>query len=69
MVFGLGQTPFEDESQMALFKAIIKTEPEIPAQAEGSLRTLLVGMLNKDPQARFGLTQVPRATWLCGTCS
>jgi len=66
--FLFGRIPFgrEDSSPMALYDAILEDELVIPEGASEELRSLLGGMLEKDPAARLTLEEVASHPWLRG---
>ena len=53
-----GQYPFEGDSIYKLFENIGKGDFTIPGDIEDPLRSLLWGMLQKEPEERFSLQQI-----------
>lgn len=53
-----GLYPFEGDNIYRLFESIGKGDFTIPEEIEEPLRGLMVGMLQKDPYARFSLQQI-----------
>lgn len=56
--FSLGKYPFEGDTIYKLFDAIGRGEVVWPENVEAQLRSLLEGMLAKDPDRRLSLQQV-----------
>jgi 5'-AMP-activated protein kinase catalytic alpha subunit len=50
-----GYLPFEDDNTSKLYKKIIKGQYSVPRHASEAARDLLQGILNTDPEQRFGL--------------
>lgn len=53
-----GEYPFEGDNVYRLFEAIGKCNIKIPSYVTEPLRSLLVGMLKKDPKKRFCLRAI-----------
>lgn len=53
-----GEYPFEGDSIYKLFENIGRGEFTIPDYIEDPLRSLLLGMLRKDPEDRFSLQYI-----------
>lgn len=53
-----GEYPFEGDNVYRLFEAIGKCNIKIPSYVTEPLRSLLVGMLKKDPKKRFTLRTI-----------
>lgn len=53
-----GEYPFEGDNVYRLFEAIGKCNIKIPSYVTEPLRSLLVGMLKKDPKKRFSLRTI-----------
>lgn len=53
-----GEYPFEGDNVYRLFEAIGKCNIQIPSHVTEPLRSLLVGMLKKDPKKRFSLRTI-----------
>ncbi|XP_074031575.1 lkb1/serine/threonine kinase 11 isoform X1 [Leptinotarsa decemlineata] len=58
-----GLYPFEGDNIYRLFESIGKGEFTIPDEIGEPLRSLLFGMLEKDPEKRFSLQQVRQHPW------
>ena len=50
-----GYLPFEDSNVAQLYNSIINTEPEIPSFLSEAAKNILQGILEKDPEKRFGI--------------
>ncbi|KAK6621707.1 Serine/threonine-protein kinase stk11 [Polyplax serrata] len=61
-----GKYPFEGDNIYKLFENIGKGDFTIPEELEGSICSLLKGMLHKDPDLRFNLQQVKNHSWVMG---
>lgn len=57
-----GKYPFEGDNIYRLFENIGKGDFTMPDSVEDPLRSLLFGMLDKDPYKRFNLQQI-RQHW------
>lgn len=53
-----GKYPFEGDNIYKLFENIGRGDFTIPDELEGSICSLLRGMLHKDPDKRFTLQQI-----------
>jgi len=53
-----GEYPFEGDNVYRLFEAIGKCNIKIPGYVTEPLRSLLGGMLKKDPKTRFTLRMI-----------
>lgn len=68
-----GKYPYEGDNIYKLFETIGRGELEIPSEVEEPLRTLLVGLLEKDYKQRFSVNQIRNQQWFktkhynCGT--
>lgn len=58
-----GKYPFEGENIYRLFEKISKGHFDMPKSLDPALQNLLLGMLTKDPEARFSLDQVKAHDW------
>lgn len=58
-----GKYPFEGDNIYRLFEVIGKGIVTIPPELDDNLKSLLEGMLHKDPQLRFSLEQIMRHPW------
>lgn len=58
-----GLYPFEGDNIYKLFENIGKGDFTIPSEIEQPLKSLIEGMLRKDPVERFSLQEVKRHTW------
>lgn len=58
-----GKYPFEGENIYRLFEKISKGHFEMPDNLDPALQSLLLGMLTKDPEERFSLSQVKSNDW------
>ncbi|CAH1161189.1 unnamed protein product [Phyllotreta striolata] len=58
-----GLYPFEGGTIFRLFETIGKGDFDIPNDIAEPLRSLLVGMLRKDPEMRFSLRQIRQHAW------
>ncbi|CAH1375721.1 hypothetical protein MTP99_017128 [Tenebrio molitor] len=58
-----GEYPFEGDSIYKLFENIGRGEFTIPDYIEDPLRSLLLGMLRKDPEDRFSLQYIRQHLW------
>lgn len=58
-----GKYPFEGDNIYRLFESIGKCQFTIPSEIEEPLRSLLLGMLEKDPYTRFSIPQIKQHTW------
>ncbi|CAH1721700.1 hypothetical protein AGLY_007763 [Aphis glycines] len=58
-----GEYPFEGDNVYRLFEAIGKCNIQIPSFVTEPLRSLLVGMLKKDPKKRFTLRTIQTHPW------
>ncbi|KAL3268402.1 hypothetical protein HHI36_007518 [Cryptolaemus montrouzieri] len=58
-----GKYPFEGDNIYRLFESIGKGDFTIPGEIEESLRSLLLGMLEKDPYSRFSIQQIRQHSW------
>ncbi|KAK9890596.1 hypothetical protein WA026_011961 [Henosepilachna vigintioctopunctata] len=58
-----GKYPFEGDNIYRLFESIGKGEFAVPSEIEEPLRSLLLGMLEKDPYSRFSLQQIRQHAW------
>ncbi|KAJ3176912.1 Calcium calmodulin-dependent protein kinase kinase 2 [Irineochytrium annulatum] len=59
-----GRCPFFDESPLMLYDMIRTMEPSIAAHLSEPLRVLLLGMLDKDPEARWDLGRIRSCDWV-----
>ncbi|XP_044743579.1 serine/threonine-protein kinase STK11 [Chrysoperla carnea] len=59
-----GLYPFEGDNIYRLFENIVRGDFEIPDDIENPLRSLLLGMLEKEPEKRFTLQQIRQHAWL-----
>ncbi|XP_019870588.1 serine/threonine-protein kinase STK11 isoform X2 [Aethina tumida] len=58
-----GKYPFEGDNIYRLFENIGKGDFTMPDSVEDPLRSLLFGMLDKDPYKRFNLQQIRQHCW------
>lgn len=58
-----GRYPFEGENIYRLFEKISKGDFVMPAELDPALQNLLLGMLTKNPEKRFSLSQVKSHDW------
>ncbi|CAH1102562.1 unnamed protein product [Psylliodes chrysocephalus] len=58
-----GLYPFEGGTIFRLFETIGKGEFTIPDEIDEPLRSLIVGMLQKEPEIRFNLRQIRQHSW------
>ncbi|XP_056637360.1 serine/threonine-protein kinase STK11 [Diorhabda sublineata] len=58
-----GTYPFEGDTIFRLFETIGKGEFTIPKEIDEPLRSLIIGMLQKDPEMRFSLQQIKHHPW------
>ena len=70
MVSG-GERPFPAESEVDLRAKILGSEPVTPASFRKSLRALVAGLLEKNPNRRLGarrggVEEIKRQTWFKG---
>lgn len=56
--FATGLYPFEGDNIYKLFENIVNSDFEIPEEIENPLRSLLLGMLEKEPDKRFSIQQI-----------
>lgn len=59
-----GRYPFEGENIYRLFEKISRCEFTMPEDLDPALQTLLAGMLAKDPNERFSLSQIKAHDWV-----
>lgn len=59
-----GKYPFEGENVYRLYANISKGDFVMPDDLDPVLQTLLLGMLAKDPEKRFSLSQVKSHDWV-----
>lgn len=59
-----GKYPFEGENVYRLYANISKGEFHMPSDLDPALQNLLLGMLAKDPEKRFSLSQVKSHDWV-----
>lgn len=58
-----GSYPFEGDNIYRLFENIGKGDFTIPLEIEEPLKSLLTGMLDKDPNRRFSIQQIRQHPW------
>lgn len=58
-----GLYPFEGDNIYKLYENIGRGEYTVPKEVEEPLKSLIEGMLQKDPDKRFTLQQVKRHAW------
>lgn len=58
-----GELPFTDENQQRLMQKIVFTEPRYPAGLSHQLKSLLTGLLMKNPSERIQLNKIKEHPW------
>jgi len=60
----VGHLPFQSDNVGLLLQSIVSADPVIPAQVSSDARSLLTGLLKKDPKSRMTIPRILAHPWL-----
>lgn len=70
--FLIGRPPFETANASETYKKILRSKPNYPDTLSDEAKDLMEQLLQKDPEKRITLAEVPKHPWIvkyAGNCS